>query len=309
MSSSNNDRNLFKSLRWIAVAGLAVMMVGLALAFASISGDMKSKAMYEDLNKEYVVVIDSKEEEDASKSNDETEINDVINSEPVEDEPEAEEDVEEAKKENVIETYSYSYVGDWKEQFNVDLASVKNDYPDAVGWIIFENDNVSYPIMYSGDDEKYLKTMSNGVKSASGAIFLEALNNTSFSDMHTLIYGHNMRNGSMFGKLNKYFNQPNYYEYHKYFQIITYDEYGKMVKYRYCVFAANRVDMNSDAYVICGDDVQTYANLIAFLRQNSTVGAGVQVSLDSHIVSLSTCNRNTERTLISAVRVDECYVD
>ena len=89
----------------------------------------------------------------------------------------------------------------WYDDISVDFASLKQQNPDVVGWIYFENEDISYPVMYSGDDDYYLRKTFDRQHATAGSIFLEGNNNTDFNDCHTIIYGHNMKNLSMFGKL------------------------------------------------------------------------------------------------------------
>ena len=74
--------------------------------------------------------------------------------------------------------------------------------------------------MYSGDNDTYMKTAYNGDYSVGGAIFMDGENRSDFSDSHILLYGHNMKDLSMFGKL-KWYRDNGHYEGHQYFQIIT----------------------------------------------------------------------------------------
>ena len=60
-------------------------------------------------------------------------------------------------------------------------------------------DSISYPVLYSGDDETYLRSDIYGNYHIAGCIFLEGMNQPDFSDYHSIIYGHNMRNTTMFG--------------------------------------------------------------------------------------------------------------
>ena len=84
---------------------------------------------------------------------------------------------------------------------------MKAENPDVIGWIRFDNQDelgINYPILYSGDNQKYLRTDLHGNSHIAGCIFLEGLNKSDFSDYYNIIYGHNMNDGSMFGSLKKY---------------------------------------------------------------------------------------------------------
>ncbi len=109
----------------------------------------------------------------------------------------------------------------WDELIDVDIASLSAMNKDIVGWIYFENVDISYPVLYSGDDTKYLRKAYTGENVSAGSIFIEGENSSDFSDAHTIIYGHNMKNLSMFGKLKYYASDDDYISGHEYFQIIN----------------------------------------------------------------------------------------
>ena len=68
---------------------------------------------------------------------------------------------------------------------------------------------ISYPIVQGEDDVYYLTHTFNNTENSAGSIFMETLNSADFSDVHTILYGHNMKNGSMFGTLMEY-ESPSY---------------------------------------------------------------------------------------------------
>lgn len=98
---------------------------------------------------------------------------------------------------------------------NFDELKVIN--PDIVGWIKIEGTQIDYPIVQTGDNDKYLDTDFEGGKSAAGAIFLDYESEPDFSGRHNIVYGHNMKNGSMFKDIVKYKDE----EYFKEHQDIT----------------------------------------------------------------------------------------
>ena len=84
---------------------------------------------------------------------------------------------------------------------------LKKENEEIIGWLRFddaEDLHISYPVLYSGDDEKYLRSDIYGEEHIAGSIFLEGKNKPDFSDCYAVIYGHNMRDGSMFGDLDLY---------------------------------------------------------------------------------------------------------
>lgn len=189
----------------------------------------------------------------------------------------------------------------WYELADVDIASLKNLNSDIIGWIFFENEDISYPILFSGDNEKYLRTSFDGSYATAGSLFVDGANNPKFDDSHTIIYGHNMKNLSMFGKLKFYNRDEKYYDTHQFFQILT-DE----CIYRYQIFAYETVDDNSFIYSVpfaADDNFQTF---ILKIKQISQKDTGIEVSKDNKIITLSTCSTNGDqyRFVVHAVRVD-----
>ena len=190
----------------------------------------------------------------------------------------------------------------WYEDISVNFDSLKKINGDIVGWIYFENNDISYPVLYSGDDDKYLRKSFDGEDATAGSIFVEGANNSDFEDKNTIIYGHNMRNLSMFGKLKKYTREQDYYDNNKYIQIITPNMY-----YRYEIFAYESVNEDSDVYQISFENDAAIESYINKIRDFSERQTDIDVSVDDKIITLSTCSTlsSHKRFVVHAVRVDE----
>ena len=92
-----------------------------------------------------------------------------------------------------------------KAPIDVDFAALKSVNSDVVGWIYVEAlDGISYPIVQGKDNETYLHQTYEKNYNFAGTIFVDYENSPDFSDCNTLVYGHNMKNGSMFGHLKKF---------------------------------------------------------------------------------------------------------
>lgn len=190
----------------------------------------------------------------------------------------------------------------WYEMTAVDFKSLKEQNEDVAGWIYFENEDINYPIMYSGDDNYYLRRTFERENATAGSIFLEGENNPDFNDPHTIIYGHNMRNLSMFGKLKYYNRDESYYETHQYFQIIT-----DGMSYRYRIFAYATVDDDSSVYQVGFNADDDFGNFVQKMVDNSQRDTGIVPTKDDKVITLSTCSPSgaTYRFVVHAVRVDE----
>ena len=177
--------------------------------------------------------------------------------------------------------------------------------PDVVGWIEFDNKEIgiSYPIMKGEDDNEYLKTTYAGDSNSAGSIFMEAANTADFQDFHTIIYGHNMKNGTMFGKLKKY-REEDFYEENQYFTVYTADEV-----YRYRIFAYYDVPADGRVYDIYFESGNERQELIYYMIQESYLDSDILPAITDKIMTLSTCTTTGNRFVINAVRVGEQSVE
>ncbi len=76
--------------------------------------------------------------------------------------------------------------------------------PSAIGWIYNQGTTLDYPVVQGNDNEYYLKHLIDGTENKLGSIFMDSRNQANFSDDITVIYGHNLEDGSMFTSLEKY---------------------------------------------------------------------------------------------------------
>lgn len=185
--------------------------------------------------------------------------------------------------------------------FEVDFDKLKEMNSDAIGWIRFEEpERISYPVVLGVDNEKYLTTTFEGNKNAAGALFIDMINNENFNDRNTFIYGHNMKDGSMFGQLRKY-KQLDFCKENPYFYIYTPD--GREMKYE--IFSVAIVDDPCDSYIKQYADDAAFESYLNHIKSVALYNTGATVNKDSKIVSLSTCTNVTEtqRLLVHAVRV------
>ena len=190
-----------------------------------------------------------------------------------------------------------------KEIFKVDFEKLRSINKEIVAWIRFEEPKkISYPVVQGSDNDKYLKTTVEGKKNASGSIFMDANNAGDFSDKNTFLYGHNMKNGSMFGQLRKYKN-VDYCKENPYFYIYTPD--GKEVKYQ--IFSVCIVEDTAESYQKVYANDEDYVKYLKHIQSISRYDVGVEVNAQSQIVSLSTCTNVTEtqRLLVHGVKISE----
>ena len=88
------------------------------------------------------------------------------------------------------------------ERMKVDWDGLRAANPDVVAWLYVPMTGISYPVVQGGTNDEYLHKSFTGEYRYAGAIFLDSENAKSFTDRNTILYGHNMRDGSMFASLN-----------------------------------------------------------------------------------------------------------
>lgn len=177
--------------------------------------------------------------------------------------------------------------------------------PDIYAWIQIPGTNIQYPIVQSPtDDSYYLDHTVEGKKGYPGSIYTERLNSKDFNDFNTVIYGHNMKDGTMFKGLH-YYEDEQYMKEHSVIEIYTPEE-----KRTYRVFAAV---VYSDMHILNNYDFSLPEHRQIFL--DSIMGARnarnafdreVPVGSEDKILTLSTCiaGQADKRYIVEAVLTD-----
>lgn len=188
----------------------------------------------------------------------------------------------------------------------IDFDKLKETNQDIYAWIEIPDTQINYPVVQSGDDDAYyLNHTIDGTEGYPGSIYTERINAKDFSDFNTVIYGHNMKDGSMFMGLHN-FEDPQYMKEHPNVKIYTPE---KELTYR--IFAAVVYD---DVHILEAYDFssQEYRRLFLESVYNSRdmrncIDESVAVDADSKILTLSTCigGENNKRYIVEAVLVDE----
>ncbi len=198
-------------------------------------------------------------------------------------------------------------LADAQLHFAVDFDSLLAINDDIAGWVWMKDSKINYPILHSKkDNEEYLYTTYDGKTHKSGSIFMDYRNHTGYTDDNTVLYGHNMKNGSMFAILTKMTKQD-VYDAHKEFYIMTPE--GNQ---RYEIISVARIDALSDLYdrqFETTEEKQTWLNRII---KQSAVLAPFSASVEDTFVTLSTCvSGNDSRARVVAVgrlaEVEEVY--
>lgn len=94
----------------------------------------------------------------------------------------------------------------------VDFDALEAINEDVVAWVYVEGTNINYPVVQGDDNQHYVSYMIDGSYNGAGSIFMDYRNEADLTDRHTILYGHNMKNGSMFADISNYRDQEYYGE-------------------------------------------------------------------------------------------------
>lgn len=172
------------------------------------------------------------------------------------------------------------------ELAKTDLDALREYNPDVIGWIYIPGSKINYPIVQGEDNQYYLEHLWNGQESPAGAVFLESTHNGAMDGFYSILYGHNLNDGSMFGGLHYYETQA-YFEGHPYVYLVT--DAGV---YRYEIYAAHSVSVDSIVYAVEIKREDTKARLIRETLADSEIDTGIIPEVTDRILTLSTCDGN-----------------
>ena len=181
--------------------------------------------------------------------------------------------------------------------------------PDLVGWISIPNTILNYPVMYNAEDpEYYLYRNFEKESEKSGLPFLDERCDINLPSTNLIIYGHSMKNGTMFGSLLKYKNES-YYKEHP---IILFDTLYEQGRYEIVSVLVTRIykeDENAFKYYefINADTKEEFDEFISEVKRLSEYDTGVTAEYGDQLITLSTCEYSNEegRLAIIARKIDE----
>lgn len=187
---------------------------------------------------------------------------------------------EETEKEDNILELPYDYE---VPDYNVDLAALKAQNPDTVGWIILPDSKINYPIVKSKDNTEYLTTTFEGQTANSGAIFLDMYCPSDFSSDNSIIYGHNMKNGSMFRALNNMTDKEYFWRHH----IFCIDIGNGFEKYE-VISCYETVETDLSSWQISFESMEAYEAWLQSIVKRCTYDCA-DYDITKQTITLSTC--------------------
>lgn len=156
--------------------------------------------------------------------------------------------------------------------------------PNIVGWLTIDNTKIDYPILQSSDNNHYLDRDYKEDISKSGSVFMDFRNQAESLDKQTIIYGHQMKDGSMFGQLDKFLDED-FFSQNKDFQFDTISESYKVEVFSVYVTTTDFNYIETDF-----STNEEYVDFIELIKGKSNIPTDIQVTEKDNIITLSTCN-------------------
>ncbi len=161
---------------------------------------------------------------------------------------------------------------------------------NVIGWINVDGTNIDYPVVQADDNEYYLNHNYKGERDSYGSIYMDFRNVSVERDDNIIIYGHKIRDGSMFSDLANYTNEGIYKEYFENNDTVTLDHNGERTTWQ--IYSAYVVNLDREDYYLFTifKDREKYKDFIEDSKERSLVKKDIEITEDDTIISLVTCN-------------------
>ncbi len=188
----------------------------------------------------------------------------------------------------VTETETTPYEPEYNPSIplKVDFDALKAINKDIIAWIYLKDTVINYPVTQAKDNQYYLRRLINGKYNVAGTLFADYRNDPKFIDNNTIIYGHNLKSGSMFSAILKYKKQA-FYDSHPTVWILTPER-----AYRIDLIAGFYTKADSQSYSI-HKKTDSFEYYLSTLEEKSTFKSNVDFSSVDRIVTLSTCSEDS----------------
>lgn len=186
-----------------------------------------------------------------------------------------------------------------EKKYKINFEELKQKNSDTVAWLKVENTNIEFPIVQANNNSYYLIHNFDKKYNVAGWIFADYKNKLDGTDRNIVVYGHNMRNNSMFGSLKDVITEEWYNnEENKYITFVTENDYQT-----YQVFSVYQIK-TEDYYIQTEFKSNEFTEFIDTITKRSKKDFGINVSKEDTILTLSTCsNNNKYRVVLHSVRV------
>ena len=189
----------------------------------------------------------------------------------------------------------------------IDFEKLQSYNSELIAWIQLADTNIDYPVArHIGEDQEYYLNYNMYQEPAfSGCIYMEDWNQADFSDSNTILYGHNMRNGSMFHDLHK-FEDAEFFDEHD--KIYVYIPGHRLIYNIFAAYSTDSVKISAAYDFSQKEEYERYLGSLKNIRSmNSLVRNEITVTDTDKILTLSTCigGEPDKRYLVQGVLVDD----
>lgn len=266
-----------------------IFVISASLLAKSYYDSYKAEKLYNEARQIYYKNIEDAIDEKINKEQAQEEIqNSEISEEEITEEEPAEEELAEEPVSEVVEETTTPPRGEEVRQ--VDKADVENFKKNVIGWIDIEGTNIDYPVVQAEDNEYYLDRNYKGEKDAYGSIYMDFRNVSVPRDDNIIIYGHKIRDGSMFSDLAKYTNSGTYKDYFENKDIISLEYNGEKTNWE--IYSAYVINLDKEDYYLYTiyKDREKYKSFIEETKERSMLTKDIEITEEDTIISLVTCN-------------------
>ena len=172
-----------------------------------------------------------------------------------------------------------------------DIDALQDVNPDIFAWIKVPGTKIDYPVVqHPTDDEFYLKHGADGMNSSYGCPFIESCDSKNLDDFNTVIYGHNMNDGSMFAGLHQFEDQE-FYDNHRWVEICTSEHVFSFEIFAAVLYSDNYIPYCYDDAVMSDREAFIDSLKTDIVAEKSIYSNDIKVNEQDKIVTLSTCDR------------------
>ena len=201
-----------------------------------------------------------------------------------------------------IEAATLEDAGDEQLPFKYDHQALLNINSEGVGYLYIPSINLQLPLAQGSDNDYYLTHTFNRTYNGSGTLFEDYRISNGLSATHVIIYGHNMKNGSMFAGLSKYLT-PAFYQTVGNDTFYIYTE-NKLLEYK--IFSAYISEPISNTYTYNFTNATSLQAYAKSMKELSSYNTGVDVSSTTQVVTFSTCTGDgTQRIIVQGTFINE----
>ncbi len=184
-----------------------------------------------------------------------------------------------------VQELAYS---DGDDEREIDFDALRRENQDIKAWLYSEDTPIDYPVVQGEDNQYYLYRMFDGTWNGKGSLFVDFRCEEPFEDFNTIIYGHRMKDGSMFHSLTKY-EKKSYYEEHPVLELTTPEK-----AYDVEVFAVVRIPSDSPMYQWSFENREARELYLQDVKEQNLLQIDIPVTADDNIVMMSTCTYEFE---------------